>query len=377
MLNLKSPKGLRPEGTGPAFVGLLLPFAAAAVATMLLWPGFARFPTRPNHVFALLGLVWLGLGVVFWALSMVRFLPGFQHGELVTRGPYGWCRHPIYASLVMFWLPAIGLLAETWTFYVVALVAWPLARAAVRREEAELARLFGAEWQAYAARTNALLPLPPRGRVRRVLVMLVWIGFAFLLLYTGLLRTIHLGWGATAAERTRILPGDELVPGAQYRSTRAISINVTPDKVWPWIAQLGWDHGGLYSYEGLENLFGCRMKNADSIVPAWQNPLPGDTFRMDWRIPPLVLADVAPGHALVISGAPRPGEPANGMPAVAWQFVIEPAGNGSRLIARWQSVLPPGLAAEFFNKTLMEPIHFIMEERMLRGIKERAERKAS
>ena len=102
--------------------------------------------------------------------------------------------------------------------------------------------------------------------------------------------------------------------------------------------------------------------------------MPGDTFRMDWRIPPLVLAIVAPGHAFVISGAPKPGEPANDMPVVAWQFVLEPAPNGSRLIARWQSVLPPGLVSEFFNKTMMEPIHFIMEERMLRGIKERAER---
>ena len=158
MLNLKSPKGLRPEGAGPAFIGLLLPFVGAAVAATLIWPGFTRSPMRPNHVFILIGVVWLALGVLFWALSLFRFLPGFTQGSLVTGGPYGWCRHPIYASLVMFWLPAVGLIAETWTFYLVALVGWPLARAAVRREEAELARLFGEEWQAYAGRTNALLP---------------------------------------------------------------------------------------------------------------------------------------------------------------------------------------------------------------------------
>jgi protein-S-isoprenylcysteine O-methyltransferase Ste14 len=383
MLNLKSPKGLRPEGTGPAFIGLLLPFIGAAIAATLLWPGITRSPMRPNHVFILMGVFWLVLGVLFWALSMLRFLPGFKQGRLVTSGTYGWCRHPIYASLVMFWLPAVGLIAETWTFYVVALIAWPLAHAAIRREETELAGLFGEEWKAYAASTNALLPLPPRGRVRRVVAALIWAGFAVLLLYTGVLRTVHLGWGATAAERSGSLPGDELVPGAQYRSTRVISINVPPDKVWPWLAQMGWDHGGLYSYQGLENFFGCRMKNADSIVAAWQNPQPGDTFRMDWRIPPLVLAIVDPGHAFVISD-PRRGHDPNrldsgscpkpqAMPAVAWQFVLEPASNGSRLIARWQSSFPPGLVSEFFNKTMMEPIHFIMEERMLRGIKERAE----
>jgi hypothetical protein len=149
---------------------------------------------------------------------------------------------------------------------------------------------------------------------------------------------------------------------------------------------MGWDHGGLYSYQGLENFFGCRMKNADAIVAAWQNPQPGDTFRMDWRIPPLVLASVVPERAIVISDPRRGRDPdarqlgsgsePQRMPAVAWQFVLEPAAGGSRLIARWQSVLPPGLVSEFFNKTMMEPIHFIMEERMLRGIKERAERTA-
>ena len=74
-----------------------------------------------------MGAIWLALGVLFWALSMLRFLPGFRRGELVTAGTFGWCRHPIYASLLMFWLPAVGLIAETWTFYVVAAIGWPLA----------------------------------------------------------------------------------------------------------------------------------------------------------------------------------------------------------------------------------------------------------
>jgi protein-S-isoprenylcysteine O-methyltransferase Ste14 len=374
MLNLKSPKDLRPEGAGPVLIGLLLPLVGAAAAATLLWPDVTRFPMRPNGPFVLLGVAWLALGVLFWALSLLRFLTGFRRGELVTSGTFGWCRHPIYASLVMFWLPAVGLIAETWTFYIVAAIGWPLARMAVRREEAELARLFGTQWSAYVARTTAFLPLPPGGNVRRALVGILWAGFALLLLYTGLLRTIHLSWGATTAELTMPLPGDELVPEARYRSTHAISIKAPPDKVWPWLAQMGWSRGGLYSYEGLENMFGCNMRNADSIVAAWQNVRPGDTFRMDRRIPPLTLAIVAPPHALVISDPREPGVPSAAVPHVAWQFIIEPGPNQtSRLLVRWQSAFPPGLVSEFFSKTMLEPISFIMEEQMLRGIKERAE----
>jgi protein-S-isoprenylcysteine O-methyltransferase Ste14 len=375
MLNLKSPKGLRPEGAGPRFLLPLAPLVGAAIAATRLWPSVTRFPMRPNEPLVVLGYVWLALGVMFWALSMRRFLMGFRRGELVTHGTYGWCRHPIYSSLLVFWLPALGLIVETWTFYVVAVAAWLVTGAAVGREEAELARLFGQEWAQYADRTRRFLPLPPRGRVRRALASVFWAVFALFLLYTGLLRPIHLGWGTIAVERTMPLPGDDLVPGARYRSTHAISIQAPPDRVWPWLAQMGWGRGGLYSYEGLENLFGCHMKNADSIVAAWQDVQPGDTFRMDQRIPPLTLAIVDPPHALVISDPRDPSGPSTAAPHLAWQFIVEPGPNEtSRLLVRWQSTFPRGVVSEFFSKTMLEPISFIMEERMLRGIKERAER---
>jgi protein-S-isoprenylcysteine O-methyltransferase Ste14 len=187
MLNLRSPRGLKPEGTGPMFVGLLLPLVGAAIAATVLWPGVTRFPAGPWRV---PGVAWLVLGFLFWALSMRSFLPGFRRGELVTGGTFAWCRHPIYASLLMFWLPAVGLLVGTWTFYLVAAIGWPLARATVRSEENELARLFGEQWDAYTARTPALLPLPPMAKAVRMLVIILWIGFALLLVGTAL-RPVH------------------------------------------------------------------------------------------------------------------------------------------------------------------------------------------
>lgn len=196
MLNLRSPKGLAPEGAGLLLIILLLPLVGAAIAATLLWPGVTRFPMRPNGLFILLGAAWLALGVLFWALSLRSFLPGFRRGELITSGTFAWCRHPIYASLLMFWLPAVGLIAETWTFYLAAAIGWPLALIAVRREETELARLFGEQWDAYAGRTTALLPLPSKAKAGRMLVIILWLGFALLLLYTVFLQALHLDRGA-------------------------------------------------------------------------------------------------------------------------------------------------------------------------------------
>ena len=54
-------------------------------------------------------------------------------------------------------------------------------------------------------------------------------------------------WGATGEEVMRPMPGDELVPDARDVSTRAVTIEARPDRVWPWLAQMGYQRGGMYS----------------------------------------------------------------------------------------------------------------------------------
>ena len=64
-----------------------------------------------------------------------------------------------------------------------------------------------------------------------------------LFLVTPLLRPWHRTWGATPQEVAAAMPGDDLLPRAQYRCTRAITIAATPAEVWPWLVQLGQDRG--------------------------------------------------------------------------------------------------------------------------------------
>ena len=69
-----------------------------------------------------------------------------------------------------------------------------------------------------------------------------------------LLRHWHRRWGATDAELASARPGDELVPGCQYRCTRAITIDAPPEEVWPWLAQVGFGKAGFYSNDLLDNV---------------------------------------------------------------------------------------------------------------------------
>jgi hypothetical protein len=49
------------------------------------------------------------------------------------------------------------------------------------------------------------------------------------------------------------MPGDCLLPRAQYRCTRAITIGANPEEVWPWLVQVGSLRGGWYADDLLDN----------------------------------------------------------------------------------------------------------------------------
>jgi hypothetical protein len=73
------------------------------------------------------------------------------------------------------------------------------------------------------------------------------------------------------------------VPNPQITTTLGITINAPASEIWPWLAQLGQERGGMYSYELLENLARCQMRNVDRIVPEWEMKV-GDQMRMGPRL---------------------------------------------------------------------------------------------
>lgn len=83
-----------------------------------------------------------------------------------------------------------------------------------------------------------------------------------------LLRPWHRTWGATPAEVAAAMPGDELLPHAQYRSTRAITISARPHDVWPWLVQVGCRRAGWYANDLLDN-FG--RPSSRTIIPELQH----------------------------------------------------------------------------------------------------------
>jgi hypothetical protein len=198
------------------------------------------------------------------------------------------------------------------------------------------------------------------------------IAFSFV---TPFLRPLRARWGATAEERQRQLPGDDCIPLPRWEYTHAITINAPADEVWRWVVQIGQGRGGFYSYEGLENLVGCEIYNADHIMPEYQNLKVGDEIKLHPNAPALPVGAVEPGRYLLIGDKGEISSPNNLQVKATWLFQVDerPEG-GARLVTRWRSDYAPTLMNRLWMGPLfIEPISFVMERKMLLGIKQRAE----
>jgi hypothetical protein len=82
-----------------------------------------------------------------------------------------------------------------------------------------------------------------------------------------LYRAWHLRWGATDAEVAAAMPGDDMLPRAQFRPTRAVTIGAPPAAVWPWLVQVGFGRAGFYSNDLLDNFARPSLREIDLCVP--------------------------------------------------------------------------------------------------------------
>ena len=184
-------------------------------------------------------------------------------------------------------------------------------------------------------------------------------------------RPWQLRWGATDQESDGSLPGDDLIANPDLTATRAITVHVAAEQVWPWIAQLGQGQGGFYSYDALENLVGCHIHSADQIVPQWQTITVGDQVKLHPEVG-LAVAALERGRSLVLRGGVPIG---NTSPPYdfTWAFVLQEQPDGTtRLLVRERYAY-----TQQWAPLLVEPVavvSFVMSHKMLRGIRDRAER---
>jgi hypothetical protein len=193
----------------------------------------------------------------------------------------------------------------------------------------------------------------------------VGFGAAAIAAYMGIVRRWHLRWGATDDEVAREMPLDDEVAKPTYVTNRAITIRARPEEIWPWLAQMGeLPRGGFYSYLAVERLMRMKVENAERVLPEFQEIRVGEALD---RTGTMLVKAVAPGQYLVL------GPPAGDDVQVTWTLALYPTADGAtRLVSRCRAKLGAGPRGLFWL-AILDPGQFLMERKMLIGIKRRAE----
>ena len=205
----------------------------------------------------------------------------------------------------------------------------------------------------------------PRRRWRAWLLALgavvVLLGALFQLVY----RPWQRNWGATDEEVGRPMPGDEIIAGAGFVATRAVTIRGRPEEIWPWIVQIGYRRAGFYSYDRLDH---DGVPSARRILPEYQDLAVGD------RVPLTNTADaevgaLEPERALLLVVGRDPALPG----AFTWAWGLYPEdGDNTRLVTRlrWRQ-------GGAFGRLMLDALEVWMMRKCLLGIKERVEGRSS
>jgi hypothetical protein len=181
-------------------------------------------------------------------------------------------------------------------------------------------------------------------------------------LFLTVLHPWLMNWGSTSEEEAMVLPGDVEAPSSYF--TRAITVDAPPTAVWPWLMQIGQDRAGFYSNDYLENLTGADIHNADVIRPEWQARAVGDRVRMTSPDETAVGGDATQLTVRIL-------DPERVYADMPGRFVLQPVGDhATRLLLREKLAIPERVGSMWL---IWDPMHFVMEQRMLQGIKERAE----
>jgi hypothetical protein len=170
----------------------------------------------------------------------------------------------------------------------------------------------------------------------------------------------------TPDDLARSMPGDAIIANPTHSAMDAVTINASPDDIWPWLVQIGYQRGGLYSYDWLDRLFGFLDRpSANRVLPEFQHLVVGDTIRLGPR-QELTVATLQPRRALALSYTRGDFE-------WVWQFGLYPLDQGrTRLVSRGTERYQKNIVTWFFM-CIMKPAAFIMTRRMLLGVKARAE----
>ncbi len=150
-------KGMNIVGQGGKIILFTLPALIAVILVHKYLPEIAALPESISFIKPV-GYLLLISGIALWGTAIIQLFMGFTKGRLVTNGAYGIVRNPIYSSATFFILPAVSLITLTWVYLVASVFLYIGVMIFIGKEEIQLAKAFGKEYENYIKRVDRLIP---------------------------------------------------------------------------------------------------------------------------------------------------------------------------------------------------------------------------
>jgi protein-S-isoprenylcysteine O-methyltransferase Ste14 len=147
-------------GIGPRLALLTLPYLLLSIVLMNREPEFLSMNFLNNIIAEILGYSLLVIGLIFYIMSAKTFFQNFKKGKLITHGPFRLCRNPIYATFIIFIVPALAFIFKSGMIWSIDIVLYLNFKILIQEEYLNLRKNFGEEYDQYEKTVNEIIPFP-------------------------------------------------------------------------------------------------------------------------------------------------------------------------------------------------------------------------
>ena len=153
-------------GVGPKIGKVLLPWLAVTIVLSCISDNF-NFVQERSSGLTISGVILLVFGLIFYFSSVRLLLKGLKERKLVTSGTFYLCQNPLYMSFILFLIPAMALLLNSWLILTTCMIGFVLLKVYVGNEYQVLEGHFGDEYLKYKNETPEFFPLPVKKWMKR------------------------------------------------------------------------------------------------------------------------------------------------------------------------------------------------------------------
>jgi len=145
---------------------VLLPWLTVAIVLSVTTQLFT-FTTENTKVLKIIGTVLMTFGLIFYLTTVKLLLKGLKETRLVTNGAFYLCQNPLYAAILLFIIPALAMLLNSWLVLTSSLIGYLIFRRYIKGEYQELEKYFGYDYLKYKSTTPEFFPFPFRKLMKR------------------------------------------------------------------------------------------------------------------------------------------------------------------------------------------------------------------